>query len=104
MDGLVNVFLVAASSFALTRNWFQGSIFALRLETAKAWRGAGGPLGLLGELLTCPLCLSSQLCILLTLLFLLPAEFLASPWAGVVKLPLYALAASALVPWRKAGE
>lgn len=103
MDGnpitLWNVPLLAAAAFALSRLWFQGSLFATALEKAKfraddlRWY-VRKP----NELLTCPLCLSSQILLFCSLCLVLPQAFLPEMGGLLCRWTLYTAAAAALIP------
>jgi len=103
MDGLqlcLDTLATAGAAFALLRIWFCGSAFAEYLEYARAWSTGKGPKALLGSLLSCRLCLSVQVSLFLGAVFLLPTLFLPASWANLLRLPVYALAANALIPLR----
>lgn len=99
----LDVLCLAAATTALCRAWFQGGGWvAAARQRALAWgHFPGGWRHQLGHLLGCPLCLSLQVCLWLALIFIAPSLFLPEPWRDAFKLPLYTLAAAALVPfWR----
>lgn len=89
-----DVCVLAGASFALTRAWYRGDMFAAARQYAAAWKEM--PTGIrshLGHLLSCPLCLSFNFCVLLGPLFWLPGA------TGLLcKVLLYSIAASSLVP------
>jgi len=82
--------------------WKNGSIFALPRAIAAdaaemdAVQDRRTLRGTLGELLTCEFCLSHHTPWLLAVLFFLPALFVTGPWAFILKLPVYSLAATRL--------
>lgn len=95
-----DVLFIAAAATALCRGWFLGSGWiAVCREYAEAWRAfPSGWRRQLGALACCPVCLSMQFCLWITFLFYLPSVLLPEPFSAAVKLPIYALAAAALVP------
>jgi hypothetical protein len=91
--------LLAAASFALARLWFRGSVFDGRREMMLLWADDRRRLRRkIGELLTCPICLSAQLVLWLSVLLILPRSFLPLPWPEVLTWALASLAALALIP------
>lgn len=99
MLSLLDIPVLAAAAFAVTRAWFQGSVFAASREKLKLWRDGESRLRqFVGELASCPLCLSGQAVLALALVLLLPATLLEEPWATLFRLPLYAFAAWAIIP------
>jgi ABC-type molybdate transport system permease subunit len=98
-QALMHIGLLALAAFTVLRAWFRGSLFAVWREYAKAWRhSARWWQRELGQLLTCALCLPPHVVFWLAVLCVLPSYWLPAPWEQVVQLPLYVLAAAALIP------
>ena len=85
--------LTAFAADAVLTAWFYGSIFA----RWRAYYEAMG--GLLGELLTCPLCFSYHVGFWLTLLCVVPTLCLLEAWWLLPLTPLASLAATDLAQW-----
>jgi len=91
--------VLAAAAFALSRLWFQGGIFAGFIEKAKLrtnddrWY-----VRLPNELVTCPLCFSTEVTALLGLTLLLPRLLAGSLLGEFCQLTLFVIASMSLIP------
>src|SRR5580658_1974789 len=99
LASVINIFILAAAAFAVAKLWFRGSLFASGRERAKIWAEANStPVRLLGELLSCPLCLSTQAAVFLSTFLLLPQLFLPGVVSNLCQWSLVTLAAIAFIP------
>jgi len=91
---LITYFItVVFATDAALRAWFYGSLF-------QKWREYfyNKP-GLLGDLLSCPFCLSYHVVFWLFALTYTPSLFLAQPWKTICLLPTVILAAISCFHW-----
>ena len=88
---ILDLVVLALAANAVATAWFYGSIFE-NIQTYFEKRG-----GLLGELMTCPLCLPYHIAFWVVVLLWLPGFFLWEPWTTVSRIPLYAFAVTTLV-------
>lgn len=84
----LEVVLLHLVVLAVMRAWFMGSIFGYWRSYFQA-RG-----GRLGELLSCPLCLSYHVAFWIELLFIAPFKIYATTWCILTLSPLVVFAAA----------
>lgn len=95
ISSTLEALLIGLVVLAMLRAWFMGSIFEYRRSYYQA-RG-----GLLGELLSCPLCLSYHAAFWCETLFFVPVKVYAHEWWSLaISLPVvFAAAAVAQTIW-----
>lgn len=94
---VLEALLLHLTVLAVLRAWFMGSIFEHWRSYVQVYGGR------LGELLSCPLCLSYHVAFWFEVIFLVPAKAYVGSWLLIVLAPLavFAAAGAAQSSWFK---